>query len=243
MKKLLFFAALAIAPFLLLLQTHAEKNFRKGKKPKPMIIGKADTWREVAALYHFTGTLIIYTTDGIDTMYARGGMDICVAWYDGQSRITDCVQIGGKGKDSCYCMTERNSANVFLTGAFSDTAYFGDTAHCGVSYGGTDAFTVRIFNDIKDTSDASPQCKWIRTAGGIGNDRGLYLFKRGDKILTRGYYQAEEKDTLHFGTPQDPSDFLPGQTGLLELNPEYSFGSGRLSSRPEGLLATDEVKR
>ncbi|GAB3168286.1 SBBP repeat-containing protein [Telluribacter humicola] len=127
----------------------------------------------------FEGTITI----GATTLTSRGDVDLFVTRYTANGEAEWVQQIGGVMNDYIYDLALDKKGNVFVTGAYNETATFGQTAMTAKAPLG-DAFVVKY--------STSGQMQWVRssycTDSGIG--RGLTVDEKGAVYIT-GYFKGE----------------------------------------------------
>jgi hypothetical protein len=89
-----------------------------------------------------------------------GDNDAFLAKYDMNGNLIWAKQAGAYQSDKALSITADGSGNVYITGYFNDTAFFGNTTIYG--YGDNDIYLAKY--------DANGNFQWVRKAGGIGRD-------------------------------------------------------------------------
>lgn len=106
----------------------------------------------------FQGT----ATFGTANLVSAGGPDVFIAKYDPTGNLLWAKSAGGSSDDRGYAIAVDGSANVFVAGAFNNTAAFGPTNLSAA--GSFDVFVAKY--------DSTGQLLWARRAGGSLDDYG-----------------------------------------------------------------------
>ena len=124
----------------------------------------------------FTGTLTVSTTN----LNSAGFGDILVAKLSASDgRLIWVQRFGGTGDDSGIGVATDGSGDVYVTGYFADTAFFGGVNLA--STGGRDAFLAKVSG-----VDGTPV--WARGFGGTGLDEGFAVaVDASNNVLVTGY--------------------------------------------------------
>lgn len=101
--------------------------------------------------------LLAFSTD---TLVSNGFTDMVIAKFDRNGNPLWARSAGGKLDDSGYGIATDSRNNIYINGAFADTAYF-DTIPL-ISRGYTDIFLARY--------NSSGNLDWIKNIGGGGTD-------------------------------------------------------------------------
>ncbi len=111
-----------------------------------------------------------------DTTLSSSGADFFLAKYDASGTFKWVKKAGGAGNDYAYSLSIDASGNIYVTGDFSDTAYFDN--HALSSNGSKDVFLVKY--------DSAGVVQWARKAGGAKADAGnnVYADNAGNIYLT-----------------------------------------------------------
>jgi len=137
-----------------------------------------------------------------------GSYDIFIAKMDANGIWQWAKQAGGVNYDDGEGITVDNEGNVYLTGGFTDVAFFDSDSI--ESYGGRDIFVAKI--------DPSCTWQWVINAGGNLSDRGSFIIiDNEDNSYVTGYF----KGTSIFGSQIINS---VGNTDIFvaKLNPPVS---------------------
>ncbi|MEJ2628039.1 MAG: SBBP repeat-containing protein, partial [bacterium] len=94
---------------------------------------------------------------------AYGGKDIFIAKYDSSGNLCWVKKAGGSDYDIGFGIAVADPENIYITGAFSDVAYF-DEEQVITGYGQSDIFIARY--------DSSGGLIWVQKAGGSDRDNG-----------------------------------------------------------------------
>lgn len=106
-----------------------------------------------------TPNLITFPGSAI-TLTPIGGNDAYVAKYDLSGTLQWAKSAGGGGNDKALAVSSDNAGNVFITGFFTDTAWFNGTQITG--YGAEDIYLAKY--------DANGNFLWVKKAGSPGRD-------------------------------------------------------------------------
>ncbi|MCU0660191.1 MAG: hypothetical protein MUD00_01075 [Candidatus Pacebacteria bacterium] len=188
MKQFFFITVFVITPFFVL-TTEAQnvKKSGKEKKPKYEIVGKVVGYSNQAYAHFFSGTIIVQTTHGNDTVESCGDRDILILCRNSNGDITSYFTIGGPGKDTVCCMTSSHTDTLLIAGGYSDTAKIADS-QC-IARSGMDAFLVRVTK--------SGKVLWMQTWGASGDDCCTWVWRPGKDVETRVRYEAKENEDIH----------------------------------------------
>jgi len=120
-------------------------------------------------------------TFGSNTLVSVGGSDIFVAELSPLLNWDWAYRAGGVENDELNSMSWGPFGNIYLTGAFRETAQFGDTILS--SLGDSDIFVGRM----------SWQNGWIwaRSAGGVGSDAGASITGNSQTVMISGWTTGE----------------------------------------------------
>ena len=121
------------------------------------------------------------------TLTTNGQRDIFLVKYDSAGHVQWGVNAGSSlSGEEAKDVTIDDDGNIYITGIYVDTAYFGTTSI--ISQGGSDIFTAKYNPDGK--------LIWVKSAGGTGDDIGygltydnnghLYLSGRFDSTAVFG---------------------------------------------------------
>ena len=111
---------------------------------------------------YLTGFFQGTATFGNTNLVSAGGPDIFIAKYDSSGNFLWARQAGGSSDDRGYAIAVDSSANVYVAGAFNNTATF-DTTNL-TSAGSFDIFVAKY--------NSAGQLLWARQAGGSLDDYG-----------------------------------------------------------------------
>lgn len=152
------------------------------------------------------GDQITFQNSGI-TLTSVGDNDAFVAKYDLNGTILWAKSVGGLNNEKAQGVTYDNSGNVYITGFFNDTAYFGSTTLVG--NGDDDMFLAKY--------DANGNFQWVRSAGSAGRDEG-----KGVKCDASGnvYVCGMHSDACSFGSQvlASPNNYFNGYIAKYDGN-------------------------
>lgn len=146
-----------------------------------------------------TGNVII-TGHTTSTNYAFGpiafestgaGQDVFVAKYDTAGNVLWARNAGGSdGYHYSWAVATDSAGNIYITGIFEDTIWFGSLALTSATAGNGDIFLVKY--------DANGNVIWARQAGGIYDDQGFSVAtdSSGNVLVAGGFYSP----TCSFGS-------------------------------------------
>ncbi len=134
---------------------------------------------------YMIGTFNNTATFGNNSIVSLGGSeiggqgDIFLAKYTSSGNLQWITSAGGEGIDEGRGISIDISGNIYITGYFSDTAYF--QSKTVVSSGQQDIFIAKY--------DSLGNCQWVKTAGSsyIDQGTGIYSDDNGNIYLT-GYF-------------------------------------------------------
>ena len=129
-----------------------------------------------------TGRFSDYICFGNDTLYAAGAYDIYIVKLDPDGNHIWAVSAGGTEWDRGYGISPDPNGNVYVTGCFRGTAYFG--AHQVTSYGSNDYFICKL--------DPNGNFLWADHWGASGSDTGsdICTDTAGNAYLIGTYYDG-----------------------------------------------------
>ncbi|MDI9528694.1 MAG: SBBP repeat-containing protein [Candidatus Cloacimonadota bacterium] len=139
---------------------------------------------------YVTGDFVGTANFGSQTLTARGCADIFVAKLDPAGNWLWTVQAGGLSDDCGYGIAVDGSGNIYVTGAFQKTAYFGsNTLTANGNTWISDVFVAKL--------DPYGNWLWVAQAGGSEFDEGfdIDLDDAGNACVI-GFFQ----DTATFGS-------------------------------------------
>ncbi|MBN1199719.1 MAG: T9SS type A sorting domain-containing protein [Bacteroidales bacterium] len=118
-----------------------------------------------------------------DTLVSYGDFDIFMACFDANGQICWSDRAGGSNHDkpSPSGIGIDNYGNIYHTGYFQETAFFGNDPVN--SAGGWDLFLVKY--------DPLGQVSWIITEGGTENDRAYGMAIHENDIYLTGYFLGQ----------------------------------------------------
>jgi len=116
---------------------------------------------------------------------STGGADIFIAKYDDNMDIVWLKTAGGNGEDKGHAVITDEFGNIYVTGFFSDTAYFEDTQV--ISGQGIDMFIAKYDNN----GDLS----WVYSASSDSGSCGNGITNYEDRLYIAGYFYG----TMNFG--------------------------------------------
>jgi len=115
--------------------------------------------------YFASDTLVFYNTIN-DTLYTDGQNDIFITMLDVNGDLQWIASAGGSGNDYGYGIAVNGTGDVYVTGAFLNTAYFYGAAT-------TDSLTALGSNDIFTAKyDTNGDEVWVRQGGSLLTDQG-----------------------------------------------------------------------
>ncbi|WP_435355385.1 SBBP repeat-containing protein [Emticicia sp. SJ17W-69] len=158
---------------------------------------------------YITGSLNISGNFGSNNISVIGYQDIFVAKYNNFGNIQWVKSMGGSSSSaSGDGIAVDGNGNVFVTGVFTATTYFGDMSK--TSTGDLDAFVFKC--------NSLGNIQWVQSMGGIGHERsyGIGTDSFGDVCIT-GYFE----NTINLGTTTITS---VGNTDIFVIK-YNSFGS------------------
>lgn len=219
MKKLFLLAIIVMVPFFA--DAQKDKKQRKTKQPALPAQGNNPNWANQATGLGFKDKLVIHTVHGTDTIASKGDDDVCILWRDGQGDITSYFVIGGAGKDTCTSISGSMGDTLWVTGGYSDTAYFGDSTAVCCSFGGMDVYLACITKTGK--------LVWVQSSGTDGDDIGTYVYpnRRDRQIIARGLYRPGDDGVIRFGGLA----VTTSKVGVDTREPAYQWSSGVLSEK------------
>jgi hypothetical protein len=122
------------------------------------------------------------------------GNDIFVAKYDTDGNLQWVTTLGGEGNDKAKGIAIDAAGNSYITGQFTDTAFFGSTVLYGDSL--DDIFIAKV--------DPNGNPVWAIGAGGIWDDTGKGIAADASgNIFVTGYFSG----TMNFGTSLTSSGY------------------------------------
>jgi hypothetical protein len=134
----------------------------------------ADAYGNTFVSGYFAGTATI----GTNTLTSAGGLDMLLARYDSAGNPVWALRAGGTGTDLGWQVAADPSGNVLVAGYFNGTANFSGTIVN--SGGGADPFIAKY--------SPSGSLLWVRTATGVGDDRGYgVITDAAGNIYLAGY--------------------------------------------------------
>ncbi len=140
-----------------------------------------------SANVYITGDFLETAEFGSTSLTSFGGQDIFIAKLDLNGNWLWSTHAGSMYDDQGYGISVGNSANVYLTGHFKDTAAFGTTSL--TSSGSDDIFVSKL--------DSYGNWLWSVKAGGTSTDYGYCTAVDSfDNITLSGFFH----NTAYFGT-------------------------------------------
>ncbi|GAB3874338.1 hypothetical protein GCM10028824_27430 [Hymenobacter segetis] len=127
------------------------------------------------------GLFVNSTTFGSATLTGTGAEDGWVAKLNDNGpsgSVSWAVPLGGSGSDELYSLAV-SGPNVYATGRFSGTAWFGSLAL--TSAGSSDVFVAKLTD-----AGASAAYTWVQPAGGPGDDFGSAVAVAGGSVYVTG---------------------------------------------------------
>lgn len=176
--------------------------------------GAQDDWNFDIAVDESGNTYI--TGDFTSTAYfgdtqliSAGNEDIYIAKIDSNGNFVWAVMAGGPGSNTGYRIAVDNEGNSYITGKFSQTAYFGGTEL--ISSGNDDIFIAKL--------DNNGEFLWAKKAGGTGEDTGYGVIVDDSGII---YITGSFHGFANFGNIQLESYGLDDIfIGALDPNGEF----------------------
>ena len=146
---------------------------------------KTDAAGNVYVCGYFQGTAVF----GATTFTSSGGLDIFVAKYSSEGTLLWVKKAGGEGYDRAYAMDMDASGNLYVTGQFTELAFFSSSK---VIYAGDDAGGSFL---VKYNPDG--EVNWVRSASGTSynESNSLVVNAAGESFLAGSFVQ-----TIQFGT-------------------------------------------
>lgn len=138
-----------------------------------------------------------------------GGNDVFVAKYDRNGVIQWTASAGGAGDDRGYGIGVDATANSYITGRFTDSAFFAvDTV---ISLGGTDVLSAK-FSPL-----GAPT--WAASMGGVGDDEGLAIAVDafGSSHITGSFNDTASFDTVRISSAGARDAFVAKVDGVGTL--------------------------
>ncbi len=140
----------------------------------------------------FNGTADFDPGTGTYNITSAGDTDIFVTKLDDSGNFVWAKSMGGTSADAAYNLTLDASGNIYTTGYFTGTAYFGSSTL--TSAGIWDIFVSKL--------DASGNFVWAKSMGGTSQDLGKYIAVDGSgNVYSTGFL----KGTADFDPDPDPS--------------------------------------
>ena len=146
---------------------------------------------------YITGWFMETAIFGSDTLTSKGEMDIFVAKLNANGNWEWAAQAGGIGWDSGFGIAVDDVGNSYITGFFSETAFFnsGPISSSGntlISTDEKDIFVAKI--------DADGNWIWVVQAGGNDMDmvHGIAIDDLNNIFITGRYYDSISFGTSHF---------------------------------------------
>lgn len=99
---------------------------------------------------------------GNTSLISSGGLDVFIAKYDKDGILVWAKSAGGAGNDIGYAIAIDDSQNIYFTGNFTETIYFGEQQAAITAYGSVDLFIVKF--------STGGTILWVRQAGGTKVD-------------------------------------------------------------------------
>lgn len=109
--------------------------------------------------YYAPNNIIVFPGSSI-TLVPLGSNDAVITKYDFNGNLLWAKSGGGYNDDKAQAVTYDNAGNVYISGFFTDTAYFGSSTIYG--NGNRDIFIAKY--------DMNGVFQWVRNAGGSGRD-------------------------------------------------------------------------
>ncbi|MDD4310107.1 MAG: chitobiase/beta-hexosaminidase C-terminal domain-containing protein [Candidatus Cloacimonetes bacterium] len=144
-----------------------------------------DTQGNSYATGSFTGTANFGTT----VLTSIGSEDIFVAKVDSHGNWIWAISAGGIDSDYSYSIVVDPNNNVYVTGCYAQTAFFGSITI--QSHGASDMFVAKISN--------TGVWQWVRRAGSYSSDSGSGIaLDTSSNIYVCGFFQH----SVQFGTTE-----------------------------------------
>jgi hypothetical protein len=200
---------------------------------------RTDLYGNVYLTGYFQDTLDFAPGSGLieGALVSQGGSDAFLAKWDTDGQLAWSKQFGGALWDAGVDLSIGAQGDIFLTGYFQDTAWFGPLML--VAAGPQDAFLLRL-NPVGEL-------KWGQQLGGTGRDAGLVLASDDHGSL---YWAGVFSGQLHLPLPTGPAALLARGGSDIFLSRftqdgEYQWGLSAGSTKddhPHG-LALDAAGR
>lgn len=146
-----------------------------------------DVWGSIYTVGFFSNSMAL---PGFP-LQSAGGTDAFITKYDQTGHLLWAKSIGGSGDDDAWGLGTDSLGNVYVSGSFSDTVYFGTTKK--VSKGFEDVFLIKL--------DSAGNQLWVQTAGTIYRDELAVLATNmnGETLLT-GHFSNDQgaTETIEF---------------------------------------------
>ena len=131
--------------------------------------------------FYVTGFFKGTAAFGNTSITTFGDRDVFIAKYDGSGNLIWIKQGGGSYWDYGYSLTTDNTNNVYVTGAFFESAVFEGASL--TSAGHNDVFIAKY--------DGSGNLIWVKQAGGTSYDRGKSIIAdNSGNIYLTGHFKT-----------------------------------------------------
>ena len=138
----------------------------------------------------YSGTSNFHGSGGTSNKTSAGGVDAYVASYSATGSLNWVHSIGGAFTDSAEGVATDASGNVYLTGYFSGSVDFDDSAASDImsAIGSTDIFITKL--------SSNGSYAWTKTLGSEGADSGrdIGLLSNGNLVIGGSYSQSLDFD-------------------------------------------------
>lgn len=135
------------------------------------VVDQAKNWGLIVDDFgnlYISGTFTYSEIKG-QLLTSTGLRDIFMFKQDNEGKLIWLNQIGGKGDDYCNSMCYDGKNNLYITGQFQDSVYFGDHLILSsnlVNFDGlTDIYVAKI--------DTAGEVKWVTKGGDMNNDQAF----------------------------------------------------------------------
>ncbi|GAB3941026.1 hypothetical protein GCM10028805_03610 [Spirosoma harenae] len=131
---------------------------------------------------YFTETADFNPGPGINAFTTRGGTNGYISKLDGSGDFLWAKRIEGAGSNATCSIALDQVGNAYITGSFTETAYFPDFGALTLTASGAkDSYISKL--------DGSGNFLWVKQIGGTGDDAGCSIAVDGTgNVFTTGYF-------------------------------------------------------